>query len=94
VKLHTKTFSVILATGIINPRGRHGKAVASDEYLELKNLVYSEGIVQFANSTHDIAAIFRNTALNGTAVHAMHTMFWSSMSCERSASHIANYERC
>ena len=78
----------ILATSIVS-KGNYGKVVAVDEELELYNLDYLEDISQFGNSTYDIAATFRNKALNREALKVYRRMFKVGISYQRTTYRIA-----
>lgn len=77
----------VLTAGVLNPSSKSGKAVASDEQLELHNLDYSEDIAQFSNSTHDLTATFRKVALNGEAARLLRKMFETGIGRHASATH-------
>lgn len=67
----------VLAIGVVSQSSKRGKAVASDEMLELHNGDYSQDITRFGNSTYDLAATFRNTALNRKAARVVRAAFES-----------------
>ena len=53
----------VLATSIINSKGKPSKAITSNEQLELYNLDNSEDIATYSNSTHNLAQTFKKKAL-------------------------------
>ena len=55
--------------------------------LELYNLDYSEDIVHYSNSTHNLVATFRKVALNRKASRILRKMFETGIGYKASSSY-------